>query len=737
MSDSSSALESLLLLQSVATHGATQQAFTRISEALRSSDLLREATSLSDDRFNARTLTDTYLTLLKAEAKSTIRNASSTPSTKPASPTLATVEDAKPHFHLVSGMIPKLYEEYKGRLIRDIRDEERRYDQLTRELKEAQSKAQQEEKVQRSSEIPATRPSSSDKGKLDTILNQEDELPAHHSYPRPAPGSPFLARATSRTSHSPQADRQQPYNFYPTNPPLAPSPTRHDTSYAKQSSSSPVILPPPTGGFRRPPVPTGSAQWTGQYPHSPPRPPDPTHEQQKPGSGSYRPIHSALPEQPQIPRWMQSPYQTQQSSASPATYRQTSPQYPVQPSSSQQQIPNNGQTVHSADRPYASHLPQPQHSDPNTSTPGASFASGPRRISTAAPHASLSVANLLNDQPAIHFSPGSSTGWRGQYPPKRERPSSRSVSPVSDQGKVTVMAAPKRSTRRNRPNGLQLSRDGQSSSARRGSKTPSVPNTSTSQGRTRSQSVASFGDDTSMASGPSNRRGATSSLHTPTPGDIPPTRHTGSKPSVTASAKRKRRDSTAESFVTAEALPSPALPQPPQQPPDTIMATRNFQRITGPLMENIASHKFASIFANPVRQTTKGYYDNIRRPTDLKTIRGQIVQGTKAVAAAAATNTAGSSGSDSTEPGSVVPLPYSEELEPPNAIVNADQLEQELMRMFANAVMFNEGDHEGVVASTRQMSADVEKVLDDFKGAEGRSYMMGWDDGGNAKRRRA
>ena len=37
-------------------------------------------------------------------------------------------------------------------------------------------------------------------------------------------------------------------------------------------------------------------------------------------------------------------------------------------------------------------------------------------------------------------------------------------------------------------------------------------------------------------------------------------------------------------------------------------------------------------------------------------------------------------------------LPLSTDVIPPKAIVNSGQLEKEVMRMFANAVMFNPGD---------------------------------------------
>ena len=126
----------------------------------------------------------------------------------------------------------------------------------------------------------------------------------------------------------------------------------------------------------------------------------------------------------------------------------------------------------------------------------------------------------------------------------------------------------------------------------------------------------------------------------------------------------------------------------------------------------------------------------IRRPTDLKSIRAAITAGTKAVNNAiassstevaasqsspgsAAQGTPGTVASSSAVPstGATVTLPLSEALVPPKGIVNAAQLEQEVMRMFANAVMFNPGD-EGVVKDTREMFDAVQQSLSAWRGAE-------------------
>lgn len=147
----------------------------------------------------------------------------------------------------------------------------------------------------------------------------------------------------------------------------------------------------------------------------------------------------------------------------------------------------------------------------------------------------------------------------------------------------------------------------------------------------------------------------------------------------------------------------------------------------------------------------EGYASMIRRPTDLKSIRAAITAGAKAVNAAVAASgdatlqaSPGGPGAPST--GATVTLPVSDALVPPKGIVNAAQLEQEVMRMFANAVMFNPGD-EGVVRDTREMFEAVQQSLGAWRGAENMDEMGnaggsvgGEDEGGGGsvagKRRR-
>lgn len=180
------------------------------------------------------------------------------------------------------------------------------------------------------------------------------------------------------------------------------------------------------------------------------------------------------------------------------------------------------------------------------------------------------------------------------------------------------------------------------------------------------------------------------------------------------------------------------------------------------------THRHASLFAKPLTEReAPGYKDLIYRPQDLKSIKTAVGKGSRAANAAIEEITAAEdepgtpNKSATTSTGGMVQLKKLEDLAPPKGIVNSSQLETEIMRVFANAVMFNplpanerglgprfkmqrvdgrdasvhrqarEGDEEGakgysyveveeggIIADTRAMFEDVEKVVDEWRSAE-------------------
>jgi hypothetical protein len=137
-----------------------------------------------------------------------------------------------------------------------------------------------------------------------------------------------------------------------------------------------------------------------------------------------------------------------------------------------------------------------------------------------------------------------------------------------------------------------------------------------------------------------------------------------------------------------------------------------------PLINDITSHKHASTFTTPVKaKDAEGYYDIIKRPTDLKSIQKAIAAGAKQVAAAASSDSPAGTSSPGGS-GGAVELPRTPEYVPPKAIVNSAQLERELMRMFVNAVMFNPGEG-GVVEDAREMFEVVQRSVGAWRSVEG------------------
>ncbi|PVH91375.1 hypothetical protein DM02DRAFT_734196 [Periconia macrospinosa] len=193
------------------------------------------------------------------------------------------------------------------------------------------------------------------------------------------------------------------------------------------------------------------------------------------------------------------------------------------------------------------------------------------------------------------------------------------------------------------------------------------------------------------------------------------TRRRGGTQSVQqATNKRKRNGREPTPEEADEESHTPGIPR-------TVIAPRQFSRMCAPLMQDISSHKHASIFTTAVRaKDAEGYYEIIKRPTDLKTIQKGIAAGAKQVAAAVSGDTpAGSPGGG----GAIVELPMNVDNIPPKAILNSGQLEKELMRMFVNAVMFNPGE-EGVVEDARETFESVQQAVSAWRSIERGSGRM-------------
>lgn len=586
---------------------------------------------------------------------------------------------------------------------------------------------------------------------------------AHLNHSHAAMNSPFDPRS-SNSPHLPMGSHDIRH---------APSPGLGQTPYTtSQSPQTPVILPPPPG-MTLPTLPpkspwstshdsTSAAVRPPSVPMSPrsanplPHPQDPYGMRDRPQPEQYyrdswrgqsnRP-NSSRAQPPQPPY---SPYQQQPSPSFPSSYSQQRggvmlPPFQITPQASTSQHgmqlprPNAQTSVAQSKLKGTPHLPQ-NHADE-----GATDLTPQQRPPVADHQHPFTVPSMSRlRKPNTVVSPGSSTTWK-LLPdmPASERPQPRSVSPISDRENSTgVMSAQQGRSRRGRFSKAndRLKPDGLGRGTGPGTDTSSV----------RSQSITSQADDerTSRLRSPFKKP----KLETPgtpivdsvsgddelTPATARPARRNFQ------ATKRKRQSSNADMSESTESLRPVEMIISQQAPPDTIVASKNFGRMAKSILDIIASDKHASMFANPVNdRQAEGYSDIIKRPTDLKTIKTAITNGSKAVIAATAdmqsqaspSSTIGSTGAAA---GTVV-LPVSDVLVPPKGIVNAAQLEQEVMRMFANAVMFNPGNDE-IVQDTREMFKAVQGQLQQWRaGTEVKGDEVGEDDsmaGGSVKRKR-
>lgn len=153
--------------------------------------------------------------------------------------------------------------------------------------------------------------------------------------------------------------------------------------------------------------------------------------------------------------------------------------------------------------------------------------------------------------------------------------------------------------------------------------------------------------------------------------------------------------------------------------PNMVIVSKTFGRTSLLLLNEITSHKLAGIFAKPLTERdAPGYKSLIHRPQDLKSIKAAVSKGSRAAISAIekleAENGPMEMGDDDATPTPVSKaagppasaittnpategaigngfyrIRATEDLVPPKGIVNSAQLEMELVRMFANAVMFN------------------------------------------------
>ncbi|KAM7212808.1 hypothetical protein V8F06_011796, partial [Rhypophila decipiens] len=155
-------------------------------------------------------------------------------------------------------------------------------------------------------------------------------------------------------------------------------------------------------------------------------------------------------------------------------------------------------------------------------------------------------------------------------------------------------------------------------------------------------------------------------------------------------AEESRDDMSPTPGPTPVESQAPAMPDVSQLQANTVWWTRSFHKVSASAMEQIVRHRLANMFAAPIRERdAPGYHKRIIQPQDLKSIKAAIMTGNRLAAQAAAALPGGDPGT------STVALPISEDLIPPKAIINSNQLDRELAHMFANAIMYNQDQGHG------------------------------------------
>ncbi|KAF3928592.1 hypothetical protein AA313_de0202609 [Arthrobotrys entomopaga] len=153
---------------------------------------------------------------------------------------------------------------------------------------------------------------------------------------------------------------------------------------------------------------------------------------------------------------------------------------------------------------------------------------------------------------------------------------------------------------------------------------------------------------------------------------------------------------------------------------------KKFAQRANPLLNNVSAHRFANLFMKPVdERSAPGYSKIVYKPQDIKSIRACIKAGAAQNATGTPTLTPTPTTTDNptmsfgttpstptTTTAATTGMAFGK-----SAIVNSAQLEKEIWRMFANAVMYNKSNSP-VAVEAREMARDVGIAIDNFRNAE-------------------
>lgn len=867
--------ESLLFFQSLATLAAPPINFAAISEKLCNNRFIRDNAAFDANRLSPQALEELYTTLLEGGLDSVAgqngqpaEGANSNPKKRKIAAVRredGSLDIAKSHSLLVPSLVTELYARYKERVTAEIRQEEKKYqeiqDEISRLLKEKEKEKEnlppatavpsiqasasapsepavpdakdgQAEKAHPPIEVPApvkpqapaTAPTAT--GPNVTPPGAPSQAPPSSAVPAPSaeasqgkPPTPTQppAPALNVPPIPPPASDKPPTTTVPAQPPVRAQPARPiaQTSSPRSSGTSKTTLPPgstivfpaqqgtpmpstpPVTAPRAPPAPTESASRKGPSMAAPT--PSPMVHQYPAGQYQQWSVQAT----PQI-AYGGPPVQAHGQNTNVPILERPAPSHPVPALSPHDggrptTHPNQPQQPLQPHGPMSPAVLQSGAPSPRSETPGHQTPVHPLTPSAAA--SAKRPARMSVD------TSGSLTPWKRspqlsvtipQSPGSPARPGPEDVSPISDRAPSPVEEEPADTGMETRARKKRADADAERVARSSKRNVPSQESDSAkiektapsarARGTGSPASTRSAGRSVSSHDEEAESVGAQRKVKVEGPAeDTEPETRTGTRrraaPAATAAEDATGRARLKRKRAASETLESETAGTPGRQEattaPQVVYCTRNFPRTSAPIMNDVTAHKHASIFAKPLTEReAPGYKDLIYRPQDLKSIKSAIHHGSKAVAAAteaasSSTPTAATEGESPAPAGpnnssttttttaaapsknTILTLPKTADLVPPKAIVNSAQLEKEIIRMFANAVMFNpspedergfgpafpmtsdrkeknksepaareessqlwEVDEGGIVRDTREMCEDVEQAVTRWRAAE-------------------
>lgn len=205
-------LESLLLFQSLLQYGVETTAFAQISSNLRNNGLIRDGPTYDASRLSPESLQELFLQLLRDELKGEDgRNnadkleGSLSPNSKKRklqTPPLPTLQEARLHLDKLPVFVERLYARYRDHVVRSIREDERRFDILQKEIQTIEKEAEtvsshaglQNGAAAATGQRDGQRPNGAAPSPIPTAVNHLQDTAKHSPVPQ-APGQPVLAQS--------------------------------------------------------------------------------------------------------------------------------------------------------------------------------------------------------------------------------------------------------------------------------------------------------------------------------------------------------------------------------------------------------------------------------------------------------------------------------------------------------------------------------------------------------------